>query len=430
MESGCTPDEISCGDQIFDLCFHPTMPVIGVGLIDGTIEIHKYSLGESSQNDRLRLPIHKKSCRGVLFNEDGTILYSISSDKSIKLINQNGQVSYSYRKCHDEAINKIHIIDPNSIATGDDSGCVRIWDIRQPNYVKTYELHEDFVSGLSYSADKNTLISIGGDATLSAYDLRIDKNTNQSDDQEAELHCLQLIKGETKVVCGTQEGVLLIFSWGKWGDCSDRFPGHPQPVNALLKIDEDTVITGSDDGLIRVVTMFPHRIQGVLGDHEDFPVEGFDKSRDQRYGNQPLCMLFFLYVLYNISFIFHRLLASFAHDEIIRFWDLSFLADSNYNKLDRQDEKEEEAHDNKENEEMDLCVGDNNNNVENRIDDDSDVMSASDLADDVDDNDSDNEKGGTSDSDEDEDDDFSSNNRKKGKKIKLKTAAEKFYSDL
>jgi len=285
MASGSTPDEISCGDQIFDLCFHPTMPVVAAGLIDGNVEIHKYAIDDNFENESLKLPIHKKSCRGLIFSSDGTILYSISSDRSIKLINQFGRVSNTYRKGHDDPINKIHIIDPNTIATGDDSGCVRIWDTRQSNYVKTFELHEDFISGLSYSSDKNTLISIGGDATLCAYDLRYDNSTNQSDDQEAELHCVQLIKGESKVVCGTQEGVLLVFSWGKWGDCSDRFPGHPQPVNALLRVDDDTVITGSDDGLLRVVTMFPHRIQGVLGDHENFPVEGFDRSYDHRFVN-------------------------------------------------------------------------------------------------------------------------------------------------
>ncbi len=32
---------------------------------------------------------------------------------------------------------------------------------------------------------------------------------------------------------------------------SDRFPGHPDSVEAILKIDEDTVLTGSSDGLIR-----------------------------------------------------------------------------------------------------------------------------------------------------------------------------------
>ena len=54
-----------------------------------------------------------------------------------------------------------------------------------------------------------------------------------------------------KIVCGSQDGVLVIFSWGTWGDMSDRFPGHPESVEAILKVDEDTVLTGSSDGIVR-----------------------------------------------------------------------------------------------------------------------------------------------------------------------------------
>lgn len=32
-----------------------------------------------------------------------------------------------------------------------------------------------------------------------------------------------------QVVCGSTSGVLDIWSWGYWNDCSDRFPGE-QPV--------------------------------------------------------------------------------------------------------------------------------------------------------------------------------------------------------
>ena len=39
-----------------------------------------------------------------------------------------------------------------------------------------------------------------------------------------------------KVVVGSQGGVLLLYSWGCWADCSDRAPGHPQSVDALLKV--------------------------------------------------------------------------------------------------------------------------------------------------------------------------------------------------
>jgi hypothetical protein len=53
------------------------------------------------------------------------------------------------------------------------------------------------------------------------------------------------------VVCGTGEGTLNIFSWGEWGDMSDRFPGHPQSVDACVAISNNVVVTGSMDGIIR-----------------------------------------------------------------------------------------------------------------------------------------------------------------------------------
>ncbi len=60
------------------------------------------------------------------------------------------------------------------------------------------------------------------------------------------------------MVCGSQEGVLEIFSWNQFGDVTDRFPGHPNSVDALLKIDEDTLVTGSSDGLIRFAIGLHH----------------------------------------------------------------------------------------------------------------------------------------------------------------------------
>ena len=84
------------------------------------------------------------------------------------------------------------------------------------------------------------------------------------------------------MVVGTQEGVLDIWSWGKWDDFSDRIVGivmngmkrsHPQSVDCILKLDESTVITGSCDGVIRVVGVQPNKLIGVLGNHQGFPVE-------------------------------------------------------------------------------------------------------------------------------------------------------------
>ena len=57
--------------------------------------------------------------------------------------------------------------------------------------------------------------------------------------------------------------------------------GHPSSVDALVAFDEDTVLTGSQDGLIRVISVLPNRMLGVVGEHGEFPVETLALSQDR-----------------------------------------------------------------------------------------------------------------------------------------------------
>lgn len=43
--------------------------------------------------------------------------------------------------------------------------------------------------------------------------------------------------------------------------------GHPECVTAVLAYDADSVLTGSSDGLIRILSIQPNRMLGVLGEH-------------------------------------------------------------------------------------------------------------------------------------------------------------------
>ncbi len=58
------------------------------------------------------------------------------------------------------------------------------------------------------------------------------------EDADDELSSVVVLKGGKKVVCGSQLGVLAIFTWGQFDDCSDRMPGeawrHPRLVPATL----------------------------------------------------------------------------------------------------------------------------------------------------------------------------------------------------
>lgn len=306
----------SSGEQVFDVCFHPLANIVAVAGITGLIEVFHCD-GEHAGRAVMQSQLHSSSCRGIEFGFGGERLYSVSSDRSWKATDSSGVAIMHCPDAHESSINKIKMIDGLSgsdiFATGDDSGCVRLWDSRLRGPVITWKLHEDFVSDFTYSSDHHTLVSVGGDACLCVYDIRKESNCVKSDAQEAELLCVEFIKHDRKVVCGTDDGVLLYFSWGQWGDCSDRYPGHPESVDCLLKIDESTLLTGSSDGMIRAVTLLPNKILGLIGHHDEFPVEGMATSHDRRN------------------------LVSYSHDEILRFWDVSMFAD------DVDDEEKEEG---------------------------------------------------------------------------------------
>ena len=54
--------------------------------------------------------------------------------------------------------------------------------------------------------------------------------------------------------------------------------GHPSSVDALVAFDEDTLLSGCQDGMIRVIGVLPNAMLGVVGEHGDYPVESLALS--------------------------------------------------------------------------------------------------------------------------------------------------------
>merc|ERR1711998_778123 len=135
---------------------------------------------------------------------------------------------------------------------------------------------------MAYHTGVDRLLATSGDGTLSVFDIRAGKMESASDYMTEELLSLVVLKHGSKVVCGSQDGVLCLFSTGQWADMTDRIPGHPNSVDTMIKLDEDTLVSGSSDGLIRVMQVQPNKLLGVIGDHDDFPVERIAFSHARR----------------------------------------------------------------------------------------------------------------------------------------------------
>ena len=222
-----------------------------------------------------------------------------------------GQVTSTTQVDVDGAVNVVRLYGDTeqTLISGDDSGRVHMWDLRQPrraSLVWRKTEHCDFISDVCAVPDKHHLLVGSGDGHLSVWDVRHRGSlVAKSDHLEDELLSMALIKNGQKLVCGSQEGVLMLFSYGDFGDMNDRFIGHPESIDCMVVIDQDTICTGSSDGILRVVQVLPNKLLGVLGQHQaDCPIEHIAQSFD------------------------NSLIASCSHDERIRFWPCSFLYES------------------------------------------------------------------------------------------------------
>ncbi|KAK3034186.1 hypothetical protein RJ639_034326 [Escallonia herrerae] len=296
--------EINLGKHPFDIDFHPSNQIVAAGLITGDLLLEFTFVNE----------LQKLHFLAILTG---------SPDLSILATDvETGSAIARLENAHGAAVNRLVNLTATTIASGDDDGCIKVleaiicinsrtfkaikshsffccylfallmiisyrnykvWDTRQRSCCNTFEVHEEYVSDITFASDSMKLLATSGDGTLSVCNLRSNKVQTRSEFSEDELLSVVIMKNGRKVICGTQAGTLLLYSWGCFKDCSDRFVDlSPNSVDALLKLDEERLITGSENGLISLVGILPNRIIQPIAEHSDYPVERLAFSHDRK----------------------------------------------------------------------------------------------------------------------------------------------------
>ncbi|KAM9335163.1 WD repeat-containing protein 55 [Symphorus nematophorus] len=312
-----TPEDIKLEAIANTVALHPSRDILVCGDVDGDLYAYSYSCTEGQNRELWSSGHHLKSCRQVRFTEDGLKLYSVSRDKAVHMLDaERGQLVTRIRGAHDAPINSLLLVDQNILATGDDRGTLKVWDMRKGTAIMDLKHHEDYISDITVDQAKRILLTASGDGTMGVFNIKRRRFELLSEYQSGDLTSVAVMKRGKKVVCGSSEGTIYIFNWNGFGATSDRFALKAESVECIVPITDNIMCTASMDGYIRAVNLLPNRVLGCIGQHIGEPIEELAKSWDSRF------------------------LVSSAHDQLIKFWDISSLPGQTVNEYRKRKKKD------------------------------------------------------------------------------------------
>ena len=257
--------------RIYDIAYLNENMILSTDIIGQLIY---YEIEENSIN------FEKKEVKNIYPLDDLDNLISIFSidtlnNEEIILGSSKGEIVYlknniiseKYTNSKSDKFSKVKFISENIFSSGDFKGNITLFDKRQKSPIKIFHEQSEEITDILFEPEKpNFLLTSSIDSTLCVYDINKLSLYALSDKLDEELNCMLSYKNGNHILCGSGEGNILIFNWDWFGDFKDMIKGHSDGIDDMAKFDENIFLTGTEDGIIRICTMYPKGIRGILKD--------------------------------------------------------------------------------------------------------------------------------------------------------------------
>ncbi|XP_059800529.1 U3 small nucleolar RNA-interacting protein 2 [Hypanus sabinus] len=186
------------------------------------------------------------------------IKWDIASGKKINTIRGGGKGAEDQHVRHTMHILSMAISsDGKYLATGDRNKIILIWDAVTCQHLHTFKGHKDAVSGLSFRKGTHQLYSASHDRSVKLWNVDQNAYIETLFGHQDAITGLDSLSRERCVTSGGRDRTVRI--WKIVEETQLVFHGHESSIDCIQLINEETMVSGADDGSLALWTVTKKR---------------------------------------------------------------------------------------------------------------------------------------------------------------------------
>jgi WD40 repeat protein len=197
---------------------------------------------------------HKKPVSSVVFNQDGSLIATGSTDGSVKLWETNSGKQIKAIIKHPHPITSMSF-NPNGklLAVGLESGVIALWDINYKERIRTINGHEGKIYCLRFNKDGSILASGSEDKTVKLWDMKSGNELKTFRDSTGAVYSLAFSPDEKSLASCSAGGSIRIWEISSGNSIQTLREASGKSVHSIsYSPDSKTIASGSSDGSIRL----------------------------------------------------------------------------------------------------------------------------------------------------------------------------------
>lgn len=237
-------------DAVFAVAFSPDGKYVATASFDSTLKLWDAATGKEIRTYGGAAG-HTKQVISLAFSSDGTMLASGSTDNTIKVWDVPVNVPIRSLKTNDAVAAVALSPDGTKLALAGKDGTLRLVTAAEfKELVKFESGHQGAITGLAFTANAQTLASVGVDRSLRYWNALNGQLIATVGAHTTGVNAVAVNPGAAAAYTVGDDGFLKF--WSLPATASKTLPGHAAPIRALaLAADNTSYYTASDDKTVK-----------------------------------------------------------------------------------------------------------------------------------------------------------------------------------